>query len=423
MPCELLEVVRRLSDDELVLSLKGLAARERETTAELVAHIAELDTRDLHLRAGYGSLFVYCRDALLLSESEAYNRIEAARAARRFPLVLEMLVEGALNITTVRLLARHLTAENHRSVLEAARGKKRTQVEEIVAGLWPQPDAPPLVRRLPSRPVVAAAAPAASSSMGSAEGPAPAPIAASASDGAGAAASPTLHPVAPVPFRPPVVTTSLSPDRYKVQFTIGTQTLEKLRLAQDMLRHAIPSGDEAAILDRALTVLLAELARKKFAATEKPRPAPGTAPESRHVPAEVRRAVWLRDGGQCAFVGTNGRRCGERAFLEFHHVKPWAVGGGPTVDNVQLRCRRHNGYEAKVYFGRDRPLDGGGIVREEGTRSGTSWTSEGASGLTSSRRRAAFAPGRAGPGGTSCGPPRAGPGAGRSDLRRGGGGP
>ena len=61
--------------------------------------------------------------------------------------------------------------------------------------------------------------------------------------------------------------TALSPDRYKLQLTIGGDTLEKLRLAKDMLGHAIPSGDEAAILDRALTVLLVELAKKKFADT------------------------------------------------------------------------------------------------------------------------------------------------------------
>ena len=80
----------------------------------------------------------------------------------------------------------------------------------------------------------------------------------------------------------------LSPDRYRLQLTIGVETLEKLRLARDMLRHAIPSGDDAAVLDRALTALLSDLARKRFAATDTPRPSRGTAPGSRHVPAEAR---------------------------------------------------------------------------------------------------------------------------------------
>ena len=82
-------------------------------------------------------------------------------------------------------------------------------------------------------------------------------------------------------------------------------------------------------------------------------PAPGYGPGSRHVPAEVKRAVFLRDLGRCAFVGTGSRRCAERGFLEFHHVRPFAMGGEATVGNIQLRCRRHNDLEARADFGRD----------------------------------------------------------------------
>ena len=63
------------------------------------------------------------------------------------------------------------------------------------------------------------------------------------------------------------------------------------------------------------------------------------------------RLVWDRDEGRCAFVGITGRRCEERKFLEFHHVKPWAASGPPTVENLALRCRAHNRYEAERYFG------------------------------------------------------------------------
>jgi hypothetical protein len=114
----------------------------------------------------------------------------------------------------------------------------------------------------------------------------------------------------------------LAPERFEVRFTASARTREKLRLAQDLLRHAVPGGDVAEILDRALTVLLEDLARKKFAATEHPRTTRNTLPTSRHVPAQVKRTVWLRDGGRCAFVGANGRRCTATAFLEFHHQKP-----------------------------------------------------------------------------------------------------
>jgi hypothetical protein len=359
MQVDVLASLRGLSDIELVARVKELAARERGATALLVAHLAELDTRDVHLRAGHGSLFAYCREVLALSEQEAYNRIAVARAARRFPVVLEMLDAGAVNLTTVKLLGPRLTSENHLTALQSAQGKSKLQVEEIAARLWSRPDVPSFVRKLPAPrlPVPSPAAPGPVSSGPPSSVPAPAP--------AGAPITVVTAPAPPwLPRGPAAEVTPLSPDRYRVQVTIGGDTLEKLRLAKDLLRHAVPTGDEAAILDRALTALLASLAQEKFAAAEKPRPAGATAAGSRHIPAEVKRAVWLRDLGRCAFVGTNGRRCAERGFMEFHHVRPYIAGGEATVRNIQLRCRNHNGYEARVFFGQARSNGKGGDARE-----------------------------------------------------------
>jgi hypothetical protein len=335
MPNDILAAAARLSDAALVQALKDLVGADRDVTAQLVAHVAEMDTRDVHLRAGYGSLFVYCRDALGLSEAEAYSRIEAARAARRFPVVLDMLAEGALNLTTLRLLAPHLTLENHRRVLDSARGKRKDEVEEIVAGLAPKPEISPSIRKMP---VPRQDPPWAMSAA------IPVPSAPTASPTEGAwPLRPATHVVATTPF---------APDRYRLQFMIGGETLERFRLAKDMLRHAVPSGDPAAILDRALGALLGELVRKKFAATDHPRTSSGPGSRSRQIPAEVKRSVWVRDLGRCAYVSAQGRRCNERAFVEFHHVQPYAAGGEATAENVQLRCRSHNAYEARLFFGK-----------------------------------------------------------------------
>jgi hypothetical protein len=124
-----------------------------------------------------------------------------------------------------------------------------------------------------------------------------------------------------------------------------------------MLRREIPDGDPGAIFDRALTLLLEEVARKKMAATAAPGPDRITAPGSRHIPAAVKRAVWFRDRGQCAFLSPQGRRCQERAYLELHHIHPFALGGEATVGNIALRCRRHNAHEAEIAFGAgDQPV-------------------------------------------------------------------
>ena len=128
-------------------------------------------------------------------------------------------------------------------------------------------------------------------------------------------------------------------------------TREKLRLAQDLLRHANPTGDPAEVFDRALTLLIEDLKRKKFAATKNPRQSRGVAAGSRGVPAAVKRHAAQKDDERCGFVGTDGHRCGERAFVQFHHVEAFANGGRPTPGNIALRCGVHNRYEAELYFG------------------------------------------------------------------------
>lgn len=76
----------------------------------------------------------------------------------------------------------------------------------------------------------------------------------------------------------------------------------------------------------------------------------------------MKRAVWLRDRGQCAFVATTGLRCAEHTFLELHHVQPYALKGPATAANIALRCRRHNQYEAEVVFG-PRRAERAGLLR------------------------------------------------------------
>ena len=152
-----------------------------------------------------------------------------------------------------------------------------------------------------------------------------------------------------LPTRPAIVT-PLAPERYKVQVTISRDAHDKLRRAQELLRHTIPNGDPAAIVERALSLLVDDLERKRCAAAKNPRPATASAPGSRHVPAAVKREVWARDESRCAFVGALGR-CPERGFLELHHVVPFADGGATGAANLELRCRAHNAFEAEKWFG------------------------------------------------------------------------
>ena len=113
--------------------------------------LGELDARRLYLGEGCSSLFSYCTRVLHLSEHAACHRIEAARAARRFPLILDLVADGAVTLTTVALVRPHLTLENHVELLDPARHRTKREVEHLVAALDPMPDAKPLIRRVTAR--------------------------------------------------------------------------------------------------------------------------------------------------------------------------------------------------------------------------------------------------------------------------------
>jgi 5-methylcytosine-specific restriction endonuclease McrA len=159
--------------------------------------------------------------------------------------------------------------------------------------------------------------------------------------------------------RPCRRTTSNSPGRSEArrvgaiqgQLTVS-ETHEKFKRAQDLLRHSVPNGDPAIIFERAITLLVAELERRKTgtAATDRPRATRRENRHSRYIPAAVKRTVWQRDGGRCAFKGRQGR-CTETGFLEYHHVVPFADGGESSAGNLELRCRSHNAYEAEKWCG------------------------------------------------------------------------
>jgi hypothetical protein len=140
----------RLADVRLMTELQQLVKVERSCEAQLLVLLAELDARQLYLAQGYSSLFRYAVSVLRMSEAQAYLRIRAARVARAYPVALEMLVEGALNLSTLKLLAPHLTADNHVALLERARDKNKQDVEMLVAEVAPQPDVPSRLRKLPA---------------------------------------------------------------------------------------------------------------------------------------------------------------------------------------------------------------------------------------------------------------------------------
>ena len=204
--------ITNLSNRALLDETMRLARDARQTTAKLIAALAEVDARKLWADEGCSSLYAYCTQVLRFSEHEPYLRMEAARVAQQFPVVLNMLASGEQTLTNVGLLKPHLTVRNHVELFEAARGKSRRDVARQVAALRDSDE----------------------------------------------------HESRPATIRPSAA------DRFEITVEIRDVTYDKLQRAKDLLSHTIPDGNVGEIIDRALTLLIRDLERTKYAATHRP---------------------------------------------------------------------------------------------------------------------------------------------------------
>jgi 5-methylcytosine-specific restriction endonuclease McrA len=275
-----------------------------------------------------------------------------------------MLEDGRLHLSAIALLSPHLTRQNCDALARRAVHRSKREIEELVAEICPRPDAPALVRRLPNRiesaPVLAPASFPAQAPAGVEAGVGAIPSRATElrPDGVDTLGAKSVGPQQPIRASARAVIEPLAPSRYKVQFTASAELCGKLERLQALLRAEHPKADLGDVIDRAVTQTLQRLESRRYARTSAPRTAvaeamaPDVAMSRRYIPADVRRRVFERDDGRCRYRDEAGRRCPERHGLEYHHLHPFAMGGGHTLDNVRLMCRTHNLYLAEHDYGR-----------------------------------------------------------------------
>ena len=375
-----------LSHRDLIARFARLLAHERKATAELLRTMAAIDRRRLWAEEGYPSFFAFCVERYRMSEAMANKRIRAARAARQFPVIFRMIASGEIHLTGVGQLAKHLTEENHQEVLARAKHKTMREIDELVAELAPQPDRASRLALAPQpHGCGGTAAPIECDDRARAEKVAASNTTlerAEAREGEGGvsvgggevtAGRSDDEPVGQASEARESGTTALravgrgtrapdpqpiAPRRYRLSVTLSQEGHDRLRELQGVLGHQVPDGDPAAIVEKALEVLLAQALKTKAAQTERPRKSAESEPaesdsagNTRSIPAAVRREVWQRDEGRCAFISASGHRCGSQRLVEFHHVRPFAKGGGHGVDNIELHCRAHNALHAEQDYG------------------------------------------------------------------------
>src|ERR1044072_1606590 len=307
--------VSHLSDQALLRDLAASVKQAQVTTAMMLAQIAEVDERQLYRAAAYESMYLYCLHELRMSEDVAYMRIRAARATRKFPGLFAAVADGRLHLTTVLQLASHLTAGTADALIAEASHMTKAKIDLLLAGKFPKPDVPTVMR-----PVAAAVVEAASSSE-QAAAPAmqlvPEPVV------------PSHAPDQAVPMEPLATATAapargklspLSPGRFALQATVDQETHDALCQAQELLGHSVPSGDLATVLKNAALAYVELLEKKKFAKCRRPQPQRG-APHGAHTPPAGKGPRGGR-GGQTAKTA--------RAWASRENApKRWGAGGPP----------------------------------------------------------------------------------------------
>jgi hypothetical protein len=353
---------RCLDSASLARRLRDLAGDERTVQVDFLLHLDEFDRRQEYLPLGFGSLWDFLLRELHLREGAAGRRIAAMKALRRFPRLESPLRDGRLCISTAPLLAQVLTEENLDDLVAQASYRTKAEVEHLVVTIQPRTAPRDGLRKLPEAkvlapvPVGAVEAPSLLSLRttggGSADGRPATPVAVTAA----AEVRPPVPPARPSP--PSAELHAVSADEWSLRVTIDGALKADLEALASLLSHKLRRNDYAALLLEAVRCAIDKHGKRRGAVPpsrkRKNAPSPSAADipdRSRRIPMDVKRAAFERDGGCCALVGKDGRRCGSRWQLEYDHLDP-SKRGTPTVDEIRIACRRHNFFHAEETYGR-----------------------------------------------------------------------
>ena len=354
----LIEQLRNLSSTELESQTDRLAGAEHKNVARMIAHIAEVSDRRLHLELGHPHLFDYCVTRLGLREGSAALRIQVSKACRRHPSLLDALAERRLSLTVAGKLAPHLTKENCQRLITECAGMTKRDVEKYLVHLAPKPSVTSGVRRRSASSSTGVSAPVT-------------PVAATA-----AADSPRST-AKPNPLAAPTTRGSAAPCQpglYNYRFTADEVFEKMLERLAEVCRMGNAHRNMPAVLLLALNEALdrhdpvrrqarreKRLARKaeseKQAQAEVRAPAelsaetantaPDRAHRSRHIPAALRDQVLNRAGHRCENRGKDGRRCSARSYLDVDHIMPFGFRGATEDANLRVLCAAHNQLHAR----------------------------------------------------------------------------
>jgi len=296
--------MKNLSDSALVAELRGLVARERSLLTEVLQYLLEVEVRKLYLARGFSSLFAFCTEELGYSEPEAQLRIQSMRLLKAVPEVEAKLESGELSMSVAAQIqgaARRekLPKERVRGLVEELSGASKREAERVLASHFP-----------------------------------------------GTARPEKLKP--------------LAEDLVEIRFTVSREVVEEVNELLDRGAHVNFERSYEKLFARLVAQELDRQRKKEGVpsrqASVKPAAdksaeaiAPNASPQrpdkviARHIPAEVRRKVFQRDGGCCQYQDPQTKKiCGTTHGVQIDHILPFSHGGNHSLENLRLLCGAHN---------------------------------------------------------------------------------
>ncbi len=363
-------VLVKLSNHEIIQKGDRAVRSRHELAIEILDCLVEIEGRSIFLEEGHSSLFDFCVRRWHYSPPKAGRFIAAARCTKSFPAVRNLLSRRKITLCGVSRIAGILTKENSDRILQEVSGKKFVEIEKIVASLKIAPKTRESIRPIGlQEPAVGRDRSADHEDL----------------------------------FRPnrtlenyqidsnltddqadqsggdsPIERPMEKPEhRYEIRFSASEEFCRDLERAK---RVCSRSWNLEAIMGRAIKDLLEkrdperkEARRRKREAGKKSKlrsqspSKPATmsgvkaatdmkssgkrvqAPpaRSRHIPAQLRDAVFTRDKGRCTYTSSLGMQCDSIAHLQIDHITPFCLGGEHSLKNLRLLCGKHNRLAAR----------------------------------------------------------------------------
>ena len=281
-----------------------------------------------------------------------------------------MLLAGEVSLTTISLVSKVITSENKAELLAKLRGASRSDVEKLLASMQGtgreiRDRIKPVAGKAVARQGVTAAE--SQGSLGQVAKETEKGIQESTEQGTEQS---TARTSAGGGFDTgnPLQQSDTETQRYEIRCAVSAEVRDKLERTRELLSNKLPLGVVLEdVLNAALECYLEKHAPERRAVRRSARAAKKaedtgkeedqstldtpTRSSSRHIPAEVKDSVYLRDGGQCSYVGPTGLRCSCRTRLNFDHIVPRAHGGTNCEFNIRILCSAHNQLMADKILG------------------------------------------------------------------------